>query len=79
MQLETIGDYRLHLIAHELPGGGWDSFISVFKFDMEAGDFKCVLEKRPATEVKCESYEEAVNAASEYGKQVIRELRSTPN
>ena len=48
MQIETVGHYQLHLIAHELPGNKWDPFIAIFKFDDEAQDFKCVSEKQRA-------------------------------
>jgi hypothetical protein len=72
MQTETIGPYQLHLIAHELSGSGkWDPFVSIFRFDEPANDFKCVLEKHRAAEQPLPSYEAAIEAARRFGNALI--------
>lgn len=72
MQIETVGKYQLHLIAHELSDSGrWDPFISIFKFDDDSQDFKCVLEKRHASEQAYDDYEEAIDAARRAGTSII--------
>lgn len=64
MQIETIGKYQIHLIAHELPGKAqWDPFITILRFDDEQQDFKCVLEKRRAGDQPCATYEAAIDVA----------------
>jgi hypothetical protein len=77
MQIETVGKYQIHLIAHEVEGGKrWDPFVSVLRFDEEADDFRCVLEKHHASEEPCDSYEEAVETARRAGNAFIqRELQ----
>jgi len=71
MQIETIGKYQLHLIAHELPGKArWDPFITILRFDDESQDFKCVLEKRHAGE-PCASYEEAIELGRRVGTAML--------
>lgn len=72
MQIETVGQYQLHLIAHELPAGGWDPFVSVYRFDSASEDFQCVLEKRHV-EGHFDSYESAIRAAVETGNLLIRQ------
>jgi hypothetical protein len=72
MQIETIGKYQLHLIAHELSGSGrWDPFIAIFRFDEDAQDFKCVLEKAHASEETYADYNDAIDAARRTGKAFI--------
>ena len=72
MQIETIGKYQLHLIAHELPGiGKWDPFVTVMLFDDDKQDFKCVLDKRHAADHPFPSYEEAIEAARRAGTAFI--------
>ena len=72
MQIETIGKYQLHLIAHELSGKGqWDPFITILRFDDELQDFRCVLEKRRAGEHAYPSYEEAIDAARRTGTALV--------
>jgi len=73
MQIETIGKYQLHLIAHELPGAGkWDPFVTIMRFDDEAQDFKCVVDKRRAGDQPYPSYEEAIDAARRAGSALIQ-------
>lgn len=72
MQIETIGKYQLHLIAHELSDKGqWDPFISILRFDDERQDFQCVLEKRRASDHPFPSYEEAIDAARRAGTALV--------
>lgn len=72
MQIETIGNYQLHLIAHELPGKGeWDPFITILRFDDEQQDFKCVLEKRRAGDHPCPTYEDAIEVARRVGTALV--------
>lgn len=72
MQIETIGKYQLHLIAHEVPGGGWDPYVSVFKFDDEAQDFICIVEKHRASDHAIADYNEAIKAAACAGNAYIK-------
>jgi hypothetical protein len=68
MAIETIGKYQLHLHAYELPGSGlWDPFITILKFDEEAQDFKCIVEKHHASENAFETYEAAIDEARRVG------------
>ena len=70
--IETVGDYQLHLIAYELPGSDlWDPFVTVLKFDDEAQDFKCIIEKHHASETAFPTYEEAIEAARRAGTALI--------
>lgn len=72
MQIETIGKYQLHLIAHEISGSGrWDPFITILKFDDDRQDFKCVLEKRRATDHEFTDYDAAIEAARRAGTALI--------
>ncbi|HEX7636496.1 MAG TPA: hypothetical protein VF427_14635 [Noviherbaspirillum sp.] len=72
MQIETIGKYQLHLIAHELSGSGqWDPFVAIFKFDEEAQDFKCVYEKHHASDKPFPTYDEAIDSARRAGNALI--------
>lgn len=72
MQIETVGKYQLHLIAHELPGGGWDPFVSIHRFDDEAQDFRCVLEKHHASEHPISDYQEAIDVARRAGNEFLK-------
>lgn len=72
MQIETIGKYQLHLIAHELPKGEWDPFITILRFDDEQQDFRCVLEKQRAGDHPCASYEDAIDVARRAGTSIIQ-------
>jgi hypothetical protein len=73
MQIETIGKYQLHLIAHELPGKQeWNPFITILRFDDEQQDFRCVLEKRRAGDHPYSSYEDAIDAARRAGTSLIQ-------
>lgn len=76
MQIETIGKYQLHLIAHELSSPpGWDPFVAIFKFDDKANDFLCVMEKRRASDQLLPSYEEAIDAARRTGTELLESGR----
>jgi hypothetical protein len=73
MQIETVGKFQLHLIAHELPGQKkWDPFVSIFRFDETRQDFVCVVDKHhvPGDHL---SYEDAISAAVKMGNTLIRE------
>ncbi|MGE5623101.1 MAG: hypothetical protein ACM3WS_08100 [Bacillota bacterium] len=72
MQVETVGQYQLHLIARERArSDGWDAFVEVLKFDDAAQDFKCVYERQQASEVPLASYEEAIEQARRTGNTLI--------
>jgi len=72
MQIETVGPYQLHLFACELPApGGWDSFVSILKFDNVIQDFRCVLERHHASTIPAATYEEAINEARRTGNALI--------
>lgn len=72
MQIETVGKYQLHLIAHELSDSGrWDPFVAIFKFDDDSQDFKCVLDKQRASEQAYDDYEEAIEAARRAGTALL--------
>lgn len=72
MQIETIGKYQLLLIAREMSGNGlWDPFVTIMQFDDERQDFRCVLEKRHASDHPCASYEEAIDAARRVGTSLL--------
>jgi hypothetical protein len=71
MATETIGDYQLHLIAHELSDGRWEPYLKIDKFDVERQDFICVLEKYRVTESPLEDYEIAIEAARQAGNNFI--------
>lgn len=72
MQIETIGKYQLHLIAHEVSGSGrWDPFITILRFDDEKQDFTCVLAKRRAADHEFDDYEAAIDAARLAGTALI--------
>lgn len=73
MQIETVGHFQLHLIAIELSGNKWDPFVSIFKFDEDAQDFKCVHEKQRAAEEPLDSYEEAIDAARRTGNALLKQ------
>jgi len=71
MQIETIGQYQLHLIAHESGPSQWDPFVTVMKFDAAVQDFVCVLEKHHAGP-PCASYEAAIETARRAGAEFMR-------
>lgn len=71
MQIETIGKYQLHLIAHEIGPSRWDPFVTIMKFDEDAQDFVCALEKHHVG-APCSSYEAAIEEARQAGTAVIR-------
>lgn len=74
MQIETLGQYQLHLIALELSGSGkWDPFVAVFKFDENAQDFICVYEKQRASAEPLGSYDEAIEAARRAGNALLKQ------
>lgn len=73
MQIETLGQYQLHLIALELSSGKWDPFVAVFKFDENAQDFICVYEKQRASEEPLSSYDEAIEAARRTGNALLKQ------
>jgi hypothetical protein len=76
MATETIGKYQLYLTAYELPGSGlWDPFVTVLKFDENAQDFKCVLEKHHASDTAFETYEAAIDQARRAGSALIAERK----
>lgn len=72
MQLETIGKYQLHLIAHEAPGRNeWDPFVTVMQFDDEQQDFSCILERTSASDHPYPSYEAAIEVARRVGTAFV--------
>jgi hypothetical protein len=72
MQIETIGKYQFHLIAHEISASGrWDPFLTVMKFDDEIQDFRCVVEKRHITGETYDDYNDAIEAARRAGNALI--------
>lgn len=73
MQIETVGHFQLHLIAHELPSGKWDPFVSIFKFDESVQDFKCVYERHRASEEPLGSYDEAIDVAQRAGNALLEQ------
>ena len=76
MQIETIGRYKIHLIALEQPGTGeWDPFVSILRFDDEEQDFKRVLEKHRAADHPFPSYEAAIEAARRAGTALVESGR----
>ncbi|HJV85939.1 MAG TPA: hypothetical protein VJ698_10720 [Noviherbaspirillum sp.] len=70
MQIETVGKYQLHLIAHEVPGG-WDPYVSVYEFDDEVQDFRCVLEKHHASAQAIADYDDALEVARRTGNRFL--------
>ena len=72
MAIETIGHYQRHLIAYEVGETGlWDPFVTIFRFDENAGDFKCVLEKHRASEQPLSSHDAAIDAARQVGTALV--------
>jgi hypothetical protein len=71
MAIETIGHYQIHLFAYELPGGGWDPFVTIRRFDEEAQDFTCILEDHHASEEVFATYDEAIDEARRVGAALI--------
>jgi len=67
MAIETIDDYQLHLVAYELPSGGWDPFVTILKFDEAADDFRCVAEKLHASDAPLPTHGEAIEVARRAG------------
>jgi hypothetical protein len=76
MQIETVGNYQLHLVAHELPDGRWDPFVAVFEFDNAAQDFKCIQEKQRAGNEPSPSYSEAIEIARRVGNALLPSRKS---
>ncbi|NEX59644.1 hypothetical protein [Noviherbaspirillum galbum] len=73
MQIENVGPYQLHLIAHELSAPNtWDPFVEIYRFDEAMQDFRCVQEKQRASAEPCASYEEAIERAREAGNALVR-------
>ena len=76
MQIETVGKYQLHLFAYELPESrGWDPFVSILRFDDEAGDFRCILERHHASETPSATYDAAIDEARRAGNALIKSGR----
>lgn len=73
MQIETVENFQLHLIAHELPNGKWDPFVSIFQFDESAQDFKCVYERHRASKEPLGSYDEAIEVARRAGNALLKQ------
>lgn len=71
MAIETIDNYQLYLIAVELPSGQWDPFVTILKFDEDAQDFKCVVEKHHASDNAFATYDEAIDEARRVGTAMI--------
>jgi hypothetical protein len=72
MAIETVGRYQLHLFAYELPApGGWDAFLSIYRFSDEAQDFLCVIEKHRVSEQPYETYDTAIEGARRTGNAMI--------
>lgn len=75
MQIETVGKFQLHLIAHELSAPNattWDPFVEVYRFDDAAQDFRCVQQKVRASHEPCATYEEAIERARLEGNRLIK-------
>jgi hypothetical protein len=71
--IETIGNYQLHLLAVEVPEkGGWDPFVTIDRFDDEAEDFRCALEKYPASDHVFSTYDGAIEQARRAGNALIQ-------
>lgn len=71
MQIETIGNFQIHMIAHEPVDACWDAFVTVVRFDEQAQDFVCVLE-RHKVEGAYASSDEAIEAARQAGNAFIQ-------
>jgi hypothetical protein len=72
MQIETIGNYQIQLIACEVSASGrWDPFVRIFKFDDDVQDFKCVLDKHHAASEALASYDDAIDAARRTGTKFV--------
>lgn len=71
MQIETIGKYQLHFIAHETAASRWDPFVTIMKFDDAAQNFVCVLDKHHVGTPQA-SYEAAIEAARVAGNAFMR-------
>jgi hypothetical protein len=71
--IETIGKYQVHLLGREVSGDGkWAPYLKIEKFDDDAQDFKCIIEKRRvAGEDVFVSEEEAENVAREFANMFI--------
>lgn len=73
MQIETVGKYQLHLIAHEVSGAGrWEPFITILRFDDDKQDFTCVLDKRRAVDEEFTDYASAIEAARLAGTALLQ-------
>jgi hypothetical protein len=73
MQIEHFGKFRVDLIPFELSGERrWASYLAVHKFDEQAQDFVCVMEKqRVAGDAVFASSEEAIDAARRIANDLI--------
>jgi hypothetical protein len=72
MAFETVGNYQIHLMAYELPGPGcWDPFVTILKFDEQAQDFKCILEKHHVSDAAFATYDEAIDEARRVANALI--------
>jgi hypothetical protein len=72
MQIETVGKYQLHLIVHEVSESGqWDPYLAILRFDDDAQDFKCVVEKRRVSDHAYSDYDEAIEAARRAGNSLL--------
>ena len=71
MQIETIGKYRLHLFAYELPSGSWDPFVTILRFDDEIQDFKVLLDRHHVSETAFPTYEDAIEEARRVGTAML--------
>lgn len=71
MQIETIGKFQILLIANEVGSGTWAPFVTILRFDDNAQDFKCILEKQPAATHPLPSYNEAIDAARRVGTELV--------
>lgn len=47
MQIETLGNYQVHFMPLQLSGSGqWVAYLTIHRFNENAREFQCVLEKR---------------------------------
>lgn len=73
---EHLGKFTLHFVAHQMPEGGWDPFVSVDCFDTTSHDFVLLIDKHRASRLPLPSYEEAMEVARQEGHRLVRELES---
>ncbi|SNT11124.1 hypothetical protein SAMN06265795_11454 [Noviherbaspirillum humi] len=74
MAEETVGKYKLHLIAFQTSAAGkWAPYLMIERFDDARGDFVCVREKeRVAGEALFDSEEEAEEVARQHGNALLK-------